>query len=162
MPLHLLKMSFKSSGDTFAEEESDTSMLLPLCYTPNKRNTAEQDQQVGTSFPIDVERDVTEACSRQNCELISAVSYERNLAGSPEKLFSLELKLPASPSDSPNDKEAKGAPVSDFPSFQVDSGTSRDIYTWNLAKCDLPYSRSLNDEEKLLWPLQVCRSVVIC
>ncbi|XP_068757758.1 serine/threonine-protein kinase PAK 3-like [Montipora capricornis] len=135
---------------SISEEENDTSTLLPLCYTPNKRNTAEQDQQVGKSFPIDV----TQACSRKNCKLTSAVSYERNLAGSPEKLFSLELKLPASPSDSPNDKEAKGAPVSDFPSFQADSGTSRDMYTWNLAKCDLPHSRSLNDEEKLLWPLQ--------
>lgn len=158
-------MSFKSSGATFAEGENHTSPLIPLCYTPNGNNTAKQGQQVERSFRREsrsnVERDVTEARDpgRQTWGLMSDVN-ERNLAGSPEKPPSFELKLPSlpsPPSNSPEDKE-EGVPVSEVPTCQVDSGTSilskRDSYIWNLAQCDLPHSRSLDDEEKLLWPLQ--------
>ena len=166
-------MSFKSSGATFAEGENHTSPLIPLCYTPNGNNTAKQGQQVERSFRREsrsnVERDVTEARDpgRQTWGLMSDVN-ERNLAGSSEKPPSFELKLPSlpsPPSNSPEDKE-EGARASEVPTCQVDSGTSslseRDPYIWNLAKCDLPHSRSLDDEEKFLWPLQVCRSMVIC
>lgn len=158
-------MSVKSSGATFAEGENHTYPLVRLYYMPNGSNTAKQGEQVERSFQREsrsnVERDVTEARDpgRQTWGLMSDVN-ERNLAGSSEKPPSLELKLPSlpsPPSNSPEDKE-EGVPVSEVPTCQVDSGTSslseRDPYIWNLAKCDLPHSRSLDDEEKLLWPLQ--------
>ncbi|XP_068714381.1 serine/threonine-protein kinase nekl-2-like [Montipora foliosa] len=132
---------------------------------PNGSNTAKQGEQVERSFQREsrsnVERDVTEARDPgwQTCGFVNDVN-EQNLAGSPEKPPSFELKLPSLPSPPSNSPEVKeeGAPVSEVPTCQVDSGTSRlserDPYIWNLVKCDLPHSSSLYDEEKLLWPLQ--------
>ena len=110
------------------------------------------------------EDEAAEARDRETCEVMSA--------GIGEEHFSLEAlleQLPSPPSPHPDDTKdgATFSTTASAPStssvHRVTSGgssLSRDSYTWSIASSDLPFSLS-HDEEKLVWPLQVCCDIKI-
>ena len=110
------------------------------------------------------EDEAAEARDRETCEVMSARIGEEH--------FSLEAlleQLPSPPSPLPNDTKdgATCSTTASAPSTSSvhratsgGSSLSRDSYTWSIASSDLPFSLS-HDEEKLVWPLQVCCKIKI-
>lgn len=110
------------------------------------------------------EDEAAEARDQETCEVMSAHIEEEH--------FSLEAlleQLPSPPSPHPNDTKdgatfsiTASAPSTSSVHRATSGGSSlsRDSYTWSIASSDLPFSLS-HDEEKLVWPLQVCCDIKI-
>jgi len=110
------------------------------------------------------EDEAAEARDRETYEVMSAHIEEEH--------FSLEAlleQLPSPPSPHPDDTKdgatfttTASAPSTSSVHRAASGGSSlsRDSYTWSIASSDLPFSLS-HDEEKLVWPLEVCCDIKI-
>ena len=121
-------------------------------------STRQPEQQSGEEY------EATEAHDRESREIMSAGRGEENFS-----LEALLKRLPSPPSPLPDDTKdgatcsiPASAPSTSSVHRAASSGSSlsRDSYTWSIASCDLPFSLS-HDEEKLLWPLEVCCNIKI-
>ena len=110
------------------------------------------------------EDEAAEARDRETCEVMSAGIGEENFS-----LEALLKQLPSPPSPHSDDTKdgatfsiTASAPSTSSVHLATSGGSSlsRDSYTWSIASSDLPFSLS-HDEEKLVWPLQVCCDIKI-
>ena len=137
------------ASNTKKEDATRNIPVSPL-FASETLSNAEESSSHQPEQRCGEEDEAAEARDREICEVMSAGIGEEN--------FSLEAlleQLPSPPSRDPNDTK-------DCPTCSTTGGSSlsRDSYTWSIASSDLPFSLS-HDEEKLVWPLQVCCKIKI-
>ena len=147
------------SSNTTKKEDAiqnipDSPLLASGALSNAEENSSHQPKQ-----RCGEEDEAAEARDRETCEVMSAGIGEENFS-----LEALLKQLPSPPSPHPDDTKdgATFSTTASAPSTSSvhratsgGSSLSRNSYTWSIASSDLPLSLS-HDEEKLVWPLQVC------
>ena len=152
------------SSNTKKEDATRNIPVSPL-FASETLSNAEESSSHQPEQRCGEEDEAAEARDRETCEVMCARIGEQH--------FSLEAlleQLPSPPSRHPNDMKdgptcsttASGPPSTSSVHRATSGGSSlsRDSYTWSIASSDLPFSLS-HDEEKLVWPLQVCCKIKI-